>query len=189
MVRVSKEPEVRRQEMIDTAMKIFARKGYEAVTMSDIAREMDVVPGLCYRYFRSKHELYETAVTQYARACSAPVISILEREGASKEQYFLWLEEQFLESDGKEAYHDFFHQIENRPFHSQLEQLMIEEILPHMVRFLERLKERGEIGAEDLESAARFILYGQMPIINDDALAPREKIEKVMPMIRKLLDS
>lgn len=187
-VRVSKEPEVRRQEMIDTAMRIFARNGYEAVTMSDIAREMHVVPGLCYRYFRSKHELYETAVAQYARACSAPVISILEREGASKEQYFQWLEEQFLASDGKEAYHEFFHQIQNRPFHSQLEQMMIGEILPHMERFLERLKAGGEIGVEDTKSAAMFILYGQMPIINDDSLTPEEKIGKVMPMIRRILD-
>lgn len=186
-MRVSKEPEVRRQEMIDTAMKLFARKGYEAVTMSDIAREMNVVPGLCYRYFRSKHELYEAAVTQYAKACSAPVISILQREGASKEQYFLWLEEQFLVSDGKEAYHEFFHQVQNRPFHSQLEQMMIGEILPHMERFLKRLKARGEIGAVDLKSAAVFILYGQMPIINDDSLTPREKLKKVMPMIEKLL--
>ena len=32
-MRVSKEPEVRKQEMLDTAMRVFAEKGFEATTM------------------------------------------------------------------------------------------------------------------------------------------------------------
>ena len=28
-MRISKEPEVRKQEIIDTAMKVFAERGYE----------------------------------------------------------------------------------------------------------------------------------------------------------------
>ena len=35
--RISKEPEVRRQEILDTAMSVFMEKGYEAATMRDIA--------------------------------------------------------------------------------------------------------------------------------------------------------
>ena len=46
--RISKEPEVRRQEILDTAMSVFMEKGYEAATMRDIAAAMHVVPGLCY---------------------------------------------------------------------------------------------------------------------------------------------
>ena len=48
--RISKEPEVRRQEILDTAMDVFMEKGYEAATMRDIAAAMHVVPGLCYRF-------------------------------------------------------------------------------------------------------------------------------------------
>lgn len=43
--RISKEPEVRRQEILDTAMSVFMEKGYEAATMRDIAAAMHVVPG------------------------------------------------------------------------------------------------------------------------------------------------
>ena len=51
MTRITKAPEERRQEIIDTALKVFYEKGYEKTSISDIAREMDVAQGLCYRYF------------------------------------------------------------------------------------------------------------------------------------------
>ena len=33
MARISKPPEVRRQEILDTAMELFAEKGYEDTSM------------------------------------------------------------------------------------------------------------------------------------------------------------
>ena len=61
MTRITKAPEERRQEIIDTAMKVFYEKGYEKTSISDIAKEMNVAQGLCYRYFSSKEELFDTA--------------------------------------------------------------------------------------------------------------------------------
>ena len=78
--RISKEPEVRRQEILDTAMDVFMEKGYEAATMRDIAAAMHVVPGLCYRYFESKQVLYDAVVRQYVRDITAPMILLLEEE-------------------------------------------------------------------------------------------------------------
>ena len=63
-IRVSKPPEERRQEIMDTAMRVFAEKGYEQTTMRDIASAVGVVPGLCYRYFESQKVLIEQAVRQ-----------------------------------------------------------------------------------------------------------------------------
>ncbi|MCW7999779.1 TetR family transcriptional regulator, partial [Clostridium sp. cpc1] len=37
MVRISKDPEVRKQEILEAAMKLFYMKGYEATSMADIA--------------------------------------------------------------------------------------------------------------------------------------------------------
>ena len=65
-MRVTKEPEVRKQEIIDTALRLFGEKGYEKTSITDIAKAIGVAQGLCYRYFPSKEALFDSAIEQYA---------------------------------------------------------------------------------------------------------------------------
>ena len=45
-----------RERILETALALFAEKGYEATTMRDVAREAGASLGLAYRYFASKEE-------------------------------------------------------------------------------------------------------------------------------------
>jgi TetR/AcrR family fatty acid metabolism transcriptional regulator len=50
----------RRRELLDAAVRVFARKGFRAARVGDIAEEAGVAHGLLYHYFRSKDEVLET---------------------------------------------------------------------------------------------------------------------------------
>jgi TetR/AcrR family transcriptional regulator, fatty acid metabolism regulator protein len=50
----------RRRELLDAAVRVFARKGFHASRVGDIAEEAGVAHGLLYHYFRSKEEVLET---------------------------------------------------------------------------------------------------------------------------------
>jgi TetR/AcrR family transcriptional regulator, fatty acid metabolism regulator protein len=50
----------RRRELLDAAATVFARKGFHASRVGDIAEEAGVAHGLLYHYFRSKEEVLET---------------------------------------------------------------------------------------------------------------------------------
>ncbi|TCL60512.1 TetR family transcriptional regulator [Kineothrix alysoides] len=187
-MRISKEPEVRKREIADTAMRLFAEKGYEATSIKDIAKAVNVVPGLCYNYFKSKYELFEYAITLYASECTAPLVAVLERDEESVEAYLEKIFDIFIKNDGKEKYHDFYHKDGNQLFHKQLEIVMNDKFHPYMKKFIIRLNERGLLHVEDPDTVSKFIVYGQAPIINDDSLMPEEKAEKVMSMIKLLLE-
>ncbi len=45
-----------RERILETALGLFAEKGYEATTMRDVAGEAGTSLGLAYRYFASKEE-------------------------------------------------------------------------------------------------------------------------------------
>ena len=57
----SRTPAVdRRRQILDAAVRAFARRGYEATRVGDVATEAGVAYGLVYHYFSSKEELLET---------------------------------------------------------------------------------------------------------------------------------
>lgn len=186
-MRISKEPEVRKREIVDNAMRIFCEKGYEATSMKDIAKAVNVVPGLCYNYFKSKYELYEYAITMYADECVKSIIEILQGEEESLDAYYEKIVTDFIRNDRKERYHDFFHRDGNQLFHKQLEIIMNDKVQPYIENFIVRLNKKGQLSVEDPRSMSKFIVYGQSPIINDDSLTPEEKADKVMSIIKLLL--
>lgn len=186
-MRISKEPEVRKREIADNAMRLFCEKGYEATSMKDIARAVNVVPGLCYNYFKSKYELYEYALALYAEECITPLIDMLQREEESLDAYYQKIMTAFIRNDGKEKYHDFFHKDGNQLFHKQLEIMMNDKAQPYIENFIVRLNKKGQLNVKDPESMSKFIVYGQSPIINDDSLTPEEKANKVMSIINLLM--
>jgi AcrR family transcriptional regulator len=47
----------RRQEIVEAAARVFARKGFERATTREIALEADVSEGTIYNYFASKQQL------------------------------------------------------------------------------------------------------------------------------------
>lgn len=51
------QAEVRRNQLLDVALAMFAERGVENVSIKDLATEVGVAPGLIYHYFASKEEL------------------------------------------------------------------------------------------------------------------------------------
>ena len=55
---MAKAPPVdRRRQILDAAVRVFARQGFNACRVSDIAREAGVAYGLVYHYFNSKDQV------------------------------------------------------------------------------------------------------------------------------------
>ena len=62
MARTPKVVEDRREQILDAAIRVFARKGFRQTINSDIAREAGITSGLIYYYFQSKEEMLQAIV-------------------------------------------------------------------------------------------------------------------------------
>lgn len=187
-VRISKLPEERKQEIMDIAMRVFAEKGYEQTTMRDIAAAVGIVPGLCYRYFESKEELFHTAVSQYVAEYCTPMIKTMKEHHQSVDELLNRAAALFIDRDGKEKYHSFFHKKENRDFNTLMTYAICEYMQPFMKELLDTLNESKTLSIPDTISFSQFILYGQIAIIDDDRLSAEEKVERIKSYIKKLME-
>jgi AcrR family transcriptional regulator len=57
----------KRRQIIDGARRMFLAQGFDAASMSEIAREAGVSKGTLYVYFKSKEELFEAIVEAQCR--------------------------------------------------------------------------------------------------------------------------
>ena len=52
----------RKEEILIVALHLFARDGYEAVSVSQIAGELDITKGALYRHYKSKRDIFDCIV-------------------------------------------------------------------------------------------------------------------------------
>jgi AcrR family transcriptional regulator len=88
MVRAKSGPDKRRL-ILDAAVRVFARQGFHACRVSDIADEAGVAYGLVYHYFASKDEVLDTlflerwnVMLELIREVDAQPLPVREKLGA-----------------------------------------------------------------------------------------------------------
>src|SRR5437879_4003421 len=52
----------RRQEIITSAMELFAKKGFRGTTTRDLATHAEINEAIIFRYFNTKEELYSAII-------------------------------------------------------------------------------------------------------------------------------
>jgi TetR/AcrR family transcriptional regulator, fatty acid metabolism regulator protein len=62
--RTSAVPVDKRRQILDAAIRVFARQGFHSTRVSDIADEAGVAYGLVYHYFSSKDEVLNELFTE-----------------------------------------------------------------------------------------------------------------------------
>lgn len=156
--RTVKEAGERRVELLETAMRLFAERGYDNVSVRAVAREAGVAPGLAYHYFDSKERMFAEAIEHYARRCAEGVCAALDERGPS-------LDEKVERAVAIAGEHDFphagyFHEEGHGALHDRLSLALCEEVRPHLASAL-RLDalERGA-DASDAGELAAIMTYG-----------------------------
>jgi AcrR family transcriptional regulator len=82
----SNAQEEKRRLLLDAAVRVFARKGYHASRVGDIAEEAGVAYGLLYHYFQSKEEVLLTVFRETWRALIETIRSVEQAGDRPREQ-------------------------------------------------------------------------------------------------------
>jgi TetR/AcrR family transcriptional regulator, fatty acid metabolism regulator protein len=78
--------EDKRQQLLGAAVRVFARKGFHASRVGDIAEEAGVAHGLLYHYFRSKDQVLEAVFHENWSILIARIESVEETDEPAADQ-------------------------------------------------------------------------------------------------------
>jgi AcrR family transcriptional regulator len=99
--RKEREYLAHRKEILQSAEKVFAEKGFFQTTMNEIADEAEFGTGTLYKYFKSKEELYFTLIDEKVEELHRLVKAELSQKTSAMERIkkVLGLQFEFIEKN------------------------------------------------------------------------------------------
>jgi AcrR family transcriptional regulator len=82
----SEAAEDKRRQLLDAAVRVFARKGFHASRVGDIAEEAGVAHGLLYHYFKSKDDVLEAVFRENWNLLQLRIASVEETDEPAADQ-------------------------------------------------------------------------------------------------------
>lgn len=92
MVRITKDPEVRRNELLDVALGLVLEVGYDVMSVEAVTAAAGVAKGTFYHYFASKEDLRFQLLERLGSELHHAIASALEASsdtGAARLQVFM----------------------------------------------------------------------------------------------------
>jgi AcrR family transcriptional regulator len=192
----SKKHEVRKQELIETASRLFLEKGYEAVSVRDILDVVDGSQGMFYHYFKSKQDIFLAAMSQYIDSSIAEKVTIIQDDGMSFQQKQKALHKSadngalgFLEAFGN----DEEQSVENDAHRTRLLVEMVDKLhKPYAGFILQGIREGYITGVSEksVNVYSLFVLYGMWGVMHNDSLnhkpANGYRHQDIAPIIQKI---
>jgi AcrR family transcriptional regulator len=78
MVKTAKKHNVKKNELVDIAEKLFIEKGYEETSIEDILKASELSKGGFYHYFKSKDEVLAESINNFAEGLLEELEPIIE---------------------------------------------------------------------------------------------------------------
>jgi len=190
MSRIVKAPDVRRQELIEIALKQFLENGYEKTSVRSILKEADGEIGMFYHYFKSKNEIYEAALENYNEKYIAKFTEIVNSTGLSFKEK---LNQIFTRLPGSISEYSLMYTEKANP---EIMTVLLSKTLLKMVPLFERVilegLEKNSMNAPvpNIHLLSQFILFGMSAIIHDiEVNSMEEKLSHIITLLSKVLDT
>ncbi|ACK61636.1 MULTISPECIES: TetR/AcrR family transcriptional regulator [Bacillus] len=189
-MRIVKEYEERRKEILETAERLFLKKGYTKTTVNDILKEIGIAKGTFYHYFKSKEEVMDEIimriikedVTKAKRIVSNPDIPVLDK------LFKILMEQSPKSGDVKEKMIEQFHQPNNAEMHQKSLVQSIIHLSPILTEVLEQGIEEGIFSTPYPQETIELLLSSAQVIFDDGLFQwkPEEMINRAKAYIKMM---
>lgn len=80
-MRIVKEAEERKNEILDVAERLFGTKGFDNTSTNDILNEIGIARGTLYYHFKSKEDILDAMIERMSRQLIKKATDIFNQKG------------------------------------------------------------------------------------------------------------
>ena len=185
-MRIVKEAEERKAEILDAAEMLFNSKGYDVTTVNDILAVTKIAKGTFYYHFKSKENVMDAVVTRRIEAGVQTALAVAGNKELSIQERILGvILSQKPTGSESEQIKEHLHRTENALLHQKV---MVECVLS-LTPILQSLAEEGInnklFSTPYPKESVEIILTAALVLFDDDIFpwTQEEQAQKIAPFI------
>jgi AcrR family transcriptional regulator len=188
-MRVVKEAEERKNEILDAAEYLFGAKGFDSTSTTDILNEIGIARGTLYYHFKSKEEILDAMIERMVKRLAKKVEKIISEKDEPILQRLTKMM-LALRVDDKNFSHGLLkqaHRPQNALMHQKMQKCILSEINPLITELIRESIVQGICETNYPEEVAEMtFLYANT--IFDDLMehSIEEKQKKIAAFIYNL---
>jgi AcrR family transcriptional regulator len=179
-LRIVKTAEERKNEILDVAEELFAKKGYDNASTNDIIAKIGIARGTLYHHFGSKEEILDAIVDRMTGEGISQAGSIVKDKSRSIDERLTGVlaSLRVKSSAGKEVMEQM-HKPQNALLHQKMQERLISGVVPLIAQLIVEGNEGGIFETKYPKEAAEMIMiYGNIAFDDNEGLTPGQKKQK-----------
>lgn len=191
-MRVVKEAEERRNEILDVAERLFGTKGFDNTSTNDILNEIGIARGTLYYHFKSKEDILDAMIERITARLVAQARTIAARkEIPVLQRLALTIMSLNLDNDLGHEVMEQVHRAQNALLHQKMRENLLAEVNPIITGLVEEGIRQGifrtEYPAEVVEMAMLYSSIAFDALSGDDEEKRQRKIKAFICNLERLL--
>ena len=143
MARRPDSSEIRRNQILDAATKVFVRQGFQHARMDDIVEESGLSKGTLYWYFKSKEDIINAILRRLFTGDLENLESLVQAEGTASERLIRLTNDRVIGMKRMSSLVPIIFDFYAVAVHQQWVQQFIGEYFKHFRTLLEDLIQQG----------------------------------------------
>jgi AcrR family transcriptional regulator len=189
MARISKNPEIRRQEILSAAQQLFNERGYAGTSVEAIIKTINIAKGTFYYYFKTKQAILEALVEQIADELFEYFETVVACDLSSIDKLAIMLRGEKKQAQVNQVAMKAIHLRENRELQESINVACIHKLAPLIVQVLHQGFEEKIFSKKITLESLQLILAGSQFLLDSGLFEwPYEQRKQLLSALQELLE-
>jgi len=184
-MRVVKEANERRNEILDVAEELFGIKGFDNTSTNDILDRVKIARGTLYYHFKSKEDILDAVIDRMVTGGMNKAAAVVHNKAIPLlDRLTMAIMALNVESSAGEEVMYQMHKPQNALMHQKMQKSLLDGIVPIITELVEEGIEDGIFDTQfPREASEMALLYSNTAFDELSGLSPEEMMVKMQAFI------
>ncbi|GAB6928274.1 TetR/AcrR family transcriptional regulator [Paenibacillus sp. JCM 10914] len=186
-MRVVKQAEERRNEILDAADELFGLKGFDGTSTNNILEKVGIARGTLYHHFKSKEDIMDALIERYSdRLLSAAQEIAIDKSIPVVERLTRVVMALNISGGGSKEMMEHIHKPQNALMHQKIQKVIVNGVPPILTEIIREGIQQGMFSTPfPYECMEMVVIYANTLFDDDDmiTLTNEERSSRMMAFI------